>query len=267
MKLSIIVCVFNEINTIREILKKIDQAVLPESFSKEVIIIDNNSTDGSKEVLKELVSKNKYKIIFKEKNLGKGNSVITGINEATGDLIVFQDADLEYEPANYYKLINHLEENNLDVVFGSRVKNSEDYFYYKINRYAVVNLTRLINLLFKGSFTDVATNHKLIKTDILKKLDLKFKGFTSDFEIAIKLLKKDYKCGEIPIKYFPRKYENGKKINFLDGIKSLYVILYFIFNSWFKNDYYSKFIHNLFSDYLYGFFFNFKWLSISKNYY
>ena len=108
--------------------------------------------------------------------------MIKGINEASGDLIVFQDADLEYEPDNYSNLINHLITYKLDAVFGSRIKNNEDHFYYKINRYAVICLTKLINFLFFGNFTDVATNHKLIKTDVLKKLNLTFKCFNSDFE-------------------------------------------------------------------------------------
>lgn len=231
MKLSIIVCVYNEINTIEKILKKIDNVVLPSPYTKEVIIIDNNSHDGTKEFLEKLILTGKYKIILQEKNYGKGNSVIRGINEANGYLVVFQDADLEYEPSNYPKLINYLHENNLDAVFGSRIKDSECYFYYKVNRIAVIYLTKIINLLFNGSFTDVATNHKMIKTEILKKLNLKFKGFNSDFEIALKLLKNKCKCGEIPIKYFPRKYEEGKKINLIDGIKSLLVIIYFFFKS------------------------------------
>ena len=231
MKLSIIVCAYNEINTIEAILKKIDEVVLPSPYSKEIIIIDNNSNDGTKEFLNKLIPKNKYKIIFQEKNLGKGNSVITGINEASGTLTVFQDADLEYEPKNFVRLINHLSEYNLDAVFGSRIKNVEDYFYYKVNRYGVIYLTKLINFLFNGNFTDVATNHKLVKTEVLKKLDLRFKGFNSDFEIASKLLKYKFKCDEIPIKYFPRRYDEGKKINKIDGIKSILVIIYLFFKS------------------------------------
>ncbi len=229
MKLSIIVCVYNEINTLEEILKKINNASLPPKFFKEIIIIDNNSTDGTREFLYKLKVTNKYKIIFQNKNYGKGNSIITGINEASGYLTVFQDADLEYEPNNYSKLIEHLEKNNLDAVFGSRIMHNEDYFYYKINRFAVINLTKMINFLFTGSFTDVATNHKLIKTNVLKKLNLKSKGFNLDFEIAIKLLKYGFSCGEIPIKYFPRTYKEGKKINFLDAIKSFLVVIYFFF--------------------------------------
>ena len=231
MKLSIIVCAYNEINTIEQILEQIDNVVLPSQYSKEIIIIDNNSNDGTKEFLKKLIPSDKYKIILQERNFGKGNSVIAGINEASGSLTVFQDADLEYEPKNFVGLINHLNEYKLDAVFGSRVKNTEDYFYYKVNRYGVIYLTKLINFLFNGNFTDVATNHKLVKTEVLKKLDLKFKGFNSDFEIASKLLKYKFKCDEIPIKYFPRKYSEGKKINKIDGIKSLLVIIYLFFKS------------------------------------
>tara|TARA_B100001057_G_scaffold113079_1_gene111352 strand:+ start:1241 stop:1939 length:699 start_codon:yes stop_codon:yes gene_type:complete len=231
MKLSVIVCVYNEINTIEEILKKIDNVDLPSDFEKEIIIIDNNSTDGTREFLNKLKIANKYKVIFQKKNYGKGNSIITGINEATGNLTVFQDADLEYEPNNYSKLIEYLEKNNLDAVFGSRIMHDEDYFYYKLNRFAVINLTKIINFLFKGSFTDVATNHKLIKTNVLKQLNLKSKGFNLDFEISLKLLKYGFNCGEIPVKYFPRTYKDGKKINFLDAIKSLFIIFYFYFKS------------------------------------
>ena len=231
MKLSIIVCVYNEINTIENILQKIDSTELPSGFEKEVIIVDNNSTDGTRDFLHKLLSSNKYKIIFQKKNYGKGNSIITGIKEATGNLTVFQDADLEYDPNNYLKLIDHLNKNNLDAVFGSRIKHHEDHFYYKLNKFAVINLTRLINFLYKGSFTDVATNHKLIKTDVLKKLNLICRGFNLDFEISLKLAKYGFNYGEIPIQYFPRTYKEGKKINFFDAIKSLFVIFYFYFKS------------------------------------
>ena len=231
MKLSIIVCVYNEINTIENILQKIDSTELPSGFEKEVIIVDNNSTDGTRDFLHKLLSSNKYKIIFQKKNYGKANSIITGIKEASGNLTVFQDADLEYDPNNYLKLIDHLNKNNLDAVFGSRIKHHEDHFYYKLNKFAVINLTRLINFLYKGSFTDVATNHKLIKTDVLKKLNLICRGFNLDFEISLKLAKYGFNYGEIPIQYFPRTYKEGKKINFFDAIKSLFVIFYFYFKS------------------------------------
>jgi|TARA_B110000967_G_C18801959_1_gene518981 dolichol-phosphate mannosyltransferase len=231
MKLSIIICVYNEIKTIKEILQKVNNVNLSAQFEKEIIIVDNNSKDGTKEFLKNLVNSNQYNIIFQKKNFGKGNSIITGIKEVSGDLVVFQDADLEYDPNNYVKLINHLNKNKLDAVFGSRVLNDKDYFYYKLNKFVVIKLTRLINFLFDGSFTDVATNHKLIKTKVLKKLNLVSKGFNLDFEISLKLAKYKFKCGEIPISYLPRTYKEGKKINFIDAIKSILVIFYFYFRS------------------------------------
>ena len=229
MKLSVIVCVFNEIKTIEKILHKIDNAKLQNNIQKEIIIIDNNSSDGTKEFLKKIPISNNLKIFFQEKNLGKGNSIIMGIRESTGNLIVFQDADLEYDPNNFNKLVNHLLKNNLDAVFGSRIKNDEVYFYYKINRLFVIFLTKLINLLYRGSFTDVATNHKLIKRAVLNKLNLVFKGFTLDFEISLKLAKYKFRYDEISIEYHPRTNKEGKKINLLDGIKSFFVILYFFF--------------------------------------
>ena len=229
MKLSVIVCVFNEIKTIEKILHKIDNVKLQNNIQKEIIIIDNNSSDGTKEFLKKIPISNNLKIFFQKKNLGKGNSIIKGIKESTGDLIVFQDADLEYDPNNFNKLVNHLLKNNLDAVFGSRIKNDEVYFHYKINRLFVIFLTKLINFLYHGSFTDVATNHKLIKKEVLNKLNLVSKGFTLDFEISLKLAKYKFKYDEISIEYYPRTYKEGKKINFLDAIKSLFVIFYYFF--------------------------------------
>ena len=228
-KLSIIVCVFNEIKTIEEILQKINNVKFKNNIQKEIIIIDNNSNDGTKEFLKKIPISNNFKIFFQEKNLGKGNSIIKGIKESTGDLVVFQDADLEYDPNNFNKLVDHLLKNELDAVFGSRIKNDEVYFYYKINRLFVIFLTKLINFLYRGSFTDVATNHKLIKKEVLNKLDLACKGFTLDFEISLKLAKYKFKYDEISIGYSPRTYKQGKKINFLDAIKSLFVIFYYFF--------------------------------------
>ena len=229
MRLSVIVCVFNEIKTIEKILRKINNVELQNNIQKEIIIIDNNSSDGTKEFLKKIPISNNLKIFFQEKNLGKGNSIIMGIRESTGNLIVFQDADLEYDPNNFNKLINHLLKNKLDAVFGSRIKNDEIYFYYKVNKLFVIFLTKLINLLYRGSYTDVATNHKLIKKEVLNKLNLVSKGFTLDFEISLKLAKYKFKYDEISIEYYPRTYKDGKKINFLDAIKSLFVIFYYFF--------------------------------------
>ena len=225
MKLSIIVCVFNELSTIKKIYDQILEVELIKSIEKEIIIIDNNSTDGTREILKDIRRDNTI-IIFQKKNLGKGNSLIEGIKIATGDYVVFQDADLEYSPKNYNKLLQKMFKDNLDAVFGSRIKNNSDYHVYYLNKLAVLVYTKLINFFYNGKFTDTATNHKLIKLNILKNLKLESKSFALDFEIAIKLSKLKIKYGEVPIDYQPRKYVDGKKINFMDAIKSFYVIFY-----------------------------------------
>ncbi len=230
MKLSIIICVLNEIKTIKILLEKINFVNLPKNISKEVIIVDNCSSDGTKEYLKTLEGKDNYKIYFQQQNLGKGNSVIKGMSFVTGDLTILQDADLEYDPDNYINLINYMIKYNLDGVFGSRILHAEDHFTYKLNKIAVIILSKFINLLYKSSYTDTATNHKLIKTSVLKNLNLISKGFDLDFEIAVKLAKYNYRIGEIPIKYHPRTYKEGKKINFLDALKSFFAIIYFYFN-------------------------------------
>ena len=147
MKLTIIVCVFNEVSTIQKIYNEIENIKLINNFAKEIIIIDNNSTDGTKEILKNIKNKN-IKIIFQGKNMGKGNSIIEGIKIATGNYIIFQDADLEYSPQNYNLLLKKIIDDNLDAVFGSRIKNNADYHVYYLNKLAVLIFTKLINFFY-----------------------------------------------------------------------------------------------------------------------
>ncbi len=227
MKLSIIICVYNEIKTISEIIKKVESQNLIKNIEKEIIIIDNNSTDGTKEFLQKLIITGNLKIIFNNENIGKGGSIKKGIRESSGELIIFQDADLEYDPSEYNKLLDCLLVNNLDAVYGSRYLGGKDFHIYKLNRFAVFFLTFIINILFKTSFTDSATNYKLIKSDIIRNINFISKSFSIDFEITLHLGLLDTRCSEIPIEYNPRKYLDGKKINYIDGIKSIYIILYY----------------------------------------
>ena len=229
MKLSIIICVYNEVKTVNELLIKVLNQELIQNIKKEIIIIDNNSRDGTKNILKKYNEYKNVKIIYQKKNMGKGNSIIEGIKHSSGDLIIFQDADLEYDPKNYNKLIKHLIENNLEAVYGSRILNKNEYHVYKLNRIVVVFFTKLINYFYNTAFTDSATNHKLIKTNILKKLKLISKSFAIDFEITIHLGKHRCKCGEVSIVYNPRKYNEGKKVNFVDAIKGFFIIIYYLF--------------------------------------
>jgi len=228
--LSVIVCVYNEERTIEKLINKVEDSKLPDNFSKEIIIIDNCSTDKTKIILKKFINKKNITIKLQNKNYGKGNSIIEGLKISKGEFIVFQDADLEYDPENYYPLIKKILNENLDAVFGSRLLKNKDYHIYKLNSIGSRYLTNLINYLFNANFTDSSTNHKLIKTKVLKKLDLRSRGFELDFEIALKLAKNNYKYTEIPISFKPRTKKDGKKIKLIDGFKCMLVILRNYFN-------------------------------------
>jgi len=223
MKLSIIICVYNERDTILEVLKRVQQADLDQGWTKEIIIVDNNSTDGTRELLRTITDKN-VRIIYQSKNFGKGNSVRKAIPQCTGEFIITQDADLEYHPRHYRLLIQKAITENLDVVYGSRVLSGKRHRYYTINYLAVRILTFLTNLFFNANYTDVATNYKLVRASLLKSLKLTCSGFDLDFEISNKLAMATKKIGEVPIDFEPRTYEQGKKIRYTDGLRSLWVI-------------------------------------------
>ena len=223
--LSIIICVFNEEKTIEKLINKVEKCFLPNNFYKEIIIVDNNSTDNTNKVLKKYENNKNITIKYQKKNLGKGNSIIEGLNISNGDFVVFQDADLEYDPENYRLLLEKLFKYNLDAVFGSRSLNKSNYHLYKLNSFGTKFFTALINFLYNCSYTDTSTNHKLISSEVLKQLDLKSRGFELDFEIAIKLAKGKYKVDEIPISFHPRSKQEGKKVRISDGLKCLIVIL------------------------------------------
>lgn len=231
MKLSIVICVYNEVKTIQKLLNSVLKVKLQNNFKKEILIFDNNSDDGTKEILKSYLNNKDLSIYFNSKNIGKGGSIIKSQKFINGDYVIFQDADLEYNPENYNLLLEKLIKNNLDAVYGSRIKLNRNYHIYFLNRIAVSFYSTLINFLYNTKFTDTATNHKLIRASIFKKMKLSSTSFAIDFEISLKLGKINAKCGEIHINYFPRKYKDGKKINFMDGINSLVIILSNLFTN------------------------------------
>lgn len=236
MKLSVIICVYNERDTILEVLKRVKQADLGPEWTKEIIIVDNNSTDGTRELLRTIPDEN-VRIIYQIRNLGKGNSVRTAVPICTGDFTITQDADLEYHPRQYRLLIQKALDENLDVVYGSRVLAGTRHHYYTINYWAVRILTFFTNLFFCAHYTDVATNYKLVRTSLLKSLKLTCSGFDLDFEISNKLAMATKKIGEVPIDFEPRTYEQGKKIRYTDGLRAFWVIIrdWFITYRWHKN--------------------------------
>lgn len=222
-KLSIIVPVYNEKNNLEKLLKKVELVDI--SLEKEIIIVDDFSIDGTREIIKKL--SNKYKIYLHEQNLGKGAAIKSGLKLVTGDYVIIQDADLEYNPEDYKKLIAELS-NAYQVVYGSR--NLTDNPRFKKSYYYGGKLVTLItNLLFGSNLTDVNTCYKLIKTDILKSLNLEQNGFSFCEEATAKILKKGIKIKEVPINYYPRKFSEGKKIRLKDGIKAILTLLRYKF--------------------------------------
>lgn len=224
MKLSIIICVYNEHDTILEVVRRVQQVNLGEAWSKEIIIVDNYSTDGTRGLLQTLQDEN-VKIVLQPRNLGKGNSIRTAIPLCSGDYTITQDADLEYHPQQYPVLLEKALSENLDVVYGSRVLGGKRYHHYAVNYWGVRALTFLTNLLFKARFTDVATNYKLVRTTLLKSLNLTCSGFDLDFELSNKLARATKRIAEVPIAFEPRTYVQGKKIRSRDGLRALGVIL------------------------------------------
>lgn len=222
MKLSVIICVFNERDTILEIIRRV-QAVDLGDWQRELIVVDNYSTDGTRELLQTVTAPN-VRVILQPRNMGKGASVRTAIPLCAGDYTITQDADLEYDPAEYPRLLNKALSEGLEVVYGSRVLGGKRYHYYAANYWAVRLLTLITNLLFGARYTDVATNYKLVRTSILQSLKLTCNGFDLDFELSDKLALATRKIGEVPISFNPRTYAEGKKIRLRDGLRAYWIV-------------------------------------------
>lgn len=223
MKLSIIVPVYNERTTIKEIFQKLIRVPV----EKEIIIVDDGSKDGTTEILKEIqmtTGEQNLKIIFKSKNEGKGSAIREGLKYVSGDVVVIQDADLEYDPMDFIKLSKPIEEGKAEVVYGSRIlgKNPKSSFSFYLGGRL---LSWISNILYRTSITDEPTCYKMFKTDVIKSINLRCKGFEFCPEVTAKLAKRGIKIHEIPIKYNPRSKREGKKIKWKDGLIAIWVLL------------------------------------------
>jgi len=226
MKLSVVIPVYNEKNTIADIIGLV-KAV--EDLDKEIIVVDDGSKDGTVKILKDLEKVHPdVKFYYKEKNVGKGDTLRIGFSHTTGDYVIVQDADLEYDPQDYKKLLRALTEEKADVVYGSRFSGTRkdmlpvQYFGNKL-------LTIITNLLFGIKLTDMETCYKLMPGDFVRKLQIKSPKFDFEPEITAKILKSGLKLKEVPIHYKGRKYSEGKKITWKDGFAALWTLLKFRF--------------------------------------
>jgi glycosyltransferase involved in cell wall biosynthesis len=222
-RLSIIIPCYNESLTIVSIIEKI---LNNKQFDYEIIVIDDFSTDGSREILKTLVNKKIQHLILNDKNYGKGYSVRQGINKATSDILLIQDADLEYDPLDYGKLVKPILDGHAEVVFGSRFIGSQEkrvlYFWHRLGNGF---LTLLSNVFTNLNMTDMECCYKVFKSDLIKNINLKENRFGFEPEIVAKVSKKNLIVYEVGVKYYGRKYSEGKKITWKDGFSAIRSII------------------------------------------
>jgi glycosyltransferase involved in cell wall biosynthesis len=223
-KLSVIICCYNEQATIRDIIARTKAVRLGPSWDREIIVVDNYSTDGTREILQQ-IDDPEINVIFHERNMGKGMSIRTGITNMTGDYMIIQDADAEYDPAEHPRFCDKADETGAAAIFGSRVLGGDVKYKYAHAYLGVRVLTTVTNLLFGGNLTDVATATKMVRGDVVRSLNLTTTDFNLDFELPDKILLSGHEIIEIPISYNPRTYEEGKKIRTRDGIRALFTML------------------------------------------
>lgn len=219
--LSIIIPCYNEKENIEKIINAVKNSPIE---NKEIIIVDDMSSDGTRDVLKSKIEHQVSKVIYHSTNVGKGGALKTGFQAATGDVIIIQDADLEYDPSEYPFVVNPIFEGKSDVVYGSRFYYKEFKGYF-MNQTANKILTFISNIFTHQRLTDMETCYKAFKSDIIKQIDIEEKRFGFEPEITAKLSKMGVNIREVPISYYPRTTAEGKKIGFRDGLRAIYCIL------------------------------------------
>ena len=228
MTLTVIIPVFNEKKTIKKIIKKVKSL---NKLKKQIIIVDDFSNDGTKEILKNISKTKNDKVIFHKENKGKGAAIISAKKFIKGNIVIIQDADMEYDPKDYFKLIKPIKDKKFQVVYGSRVLGKKRYnsknFISKFRIFANHMLTIFSNIINNQSLTDAHTCYKVFESKLFKKIDLESKDFAFCPEVTTKLSNKNIKILEVPIKYKGRSSQEGKKIQFKDGILAIYSIIKF----------------------------------------
>jgi glycosyltransferase involved in cell wall biosynthesis len=227
--LSILMPVYNEAQTINEIIQRVEAVDLGD-VRKELIIVDDASKDGTREVLKDLSQQSPHKFYFHGQNMGKGAALRTALTYATGDIIIIQDADLEYDPSEYGELIKPVLEGRADVVYGSRLTGGKvarafNFWHYIGNKM----LTLITNILYNSILSDMETCYKVFRADVIKNLQIKSNRFDFEPEITAKVLKRKHKLYEMPISYYGRDFSEGKKITWRDGFAAIWALVKYRF--------------------------------------
>ncbi len=229
MKLSIIIPAYNEEKTILKVISRVKNINLG-NIKKEIIVVDDFSRDGTRKLLERLQDR-RLKIFFHEKNKGKGAAIRTALKRATGDIMLIQDADLEYDPEEYRKLLKPIINGKAKVVYGSRLESIRKNLkkMYKLHYFGNLFLTVITSVLYGAKITDMETGYKVFRKEVVKNMSLKAKRFDFEPEITAKILKKGYKIAEVPIDFMGRKFSEGKKITWKDGVKALYYLIKYRF--------------------------------------
>jgi len=237
VKLSIVMPVYNESGTLTEIVRRVRAVKLAVEvgygiengsaveFDREIVIVDDGSTDGTGDVLKKLEGEPDVIVAFHERNQGKGGAVRTGLQHASGDVLLIQDADLEYDPRDYPALLKPIVEGRSKVVYGSRFRGGPTrtmFFWHMIGNHF---LTLVTNILFNTILSDMETGYKVFAREVAEQLDLRSRGWGFDPEITAQILKRGYRIYEVPISYTGREFEEGKKISWRDGLTVLWTLV------------------------------------------
>ena len=242
LKLSVVIPVYNEASTLQEIIRRVSAVkieVATDTFGpsgetllvdKEIIVVDDGSSDGSRQIIEQEAAAGRVRAFYHERNQGKGAAVRTGFQHATGDFVIIQDADLEYDPREYKVLLLPLLEGRSKVVYGSRFRGGPTKAMFFTHMLGNRFLTLVTNILYDTIITDMETCYKCFRTEVIRNLPLRARGFEFEPEVTAKVLKRGYRIYEVPISYTGREFEEGKKIRpWRDGLKALWTLVKYRF--------------------------------------